>query len=136
MRQEPLKILIVDDQTGVRYLLDVVAREAGYRTETAKNGLEAISSVFSFHPDLVFMDVRMPVMGGLEALEKIKSQFPGIDIIIMTAYGSDETVALALEKGAMRCIAKPFDVLEIKEFLEEYTAKRQKSGIAAGGNYA
>lgn len=136
MRREPLKILIVDDQTGVRYLLDIVAREAGHQTETAQNGLEAISSAFSFRPDLIFMDVRMPMMGGLEALEKIKTLFPGIDVIIMTAYGSEETVAMAMQKGALCCIAKPFDVVEIKGLLEDYMLRRKDPGVAAGGNYA
>lgn len=135
MRRRKLKILIVDDQTGVRYLLDILASEAGHETETAQNGHEAISKVFSFRPDLIFMDVRMPLMGGLEALERIKEMFPDIDVIIMTAYGSEQTIAMAMQKGAMCCIAKPFDVVEINELLENYVLSRGGSGYLAGGNY-
>jgi two-component system response regulator (stage 0 sporulation protein F) len=115
---EPLKILIVDDQPGVRYLLDIVIREVGHRVYTARNGLEAVSMVKSIHPDLIFMDVRMPLMGGLEALGQIKATNPETEVIIMTAYGSEETVTRAMEGGALCCIAKPFDVEKIKELLE------------------
>jgi len=115
---EPLKILIVDDQPGVRYLLDIVIREVGHQVYTARNGLEAVDIAKASHPDLVFMDVRMPLMGGLEALGKIKAMLPETEVIIMTAYGSEETVTRAMEGGALCCIAKPFDVEKIKELLE------------------
>ena len=118
MLSGPLKALIVDDQPGVRYLLDIVIREAGHRVYTARNGLEAIEIAKSSHPDLIFMDVRMPLMGGLEALGKIKEMIPETEVIIMTAYGSEETVTRAMEGGALCCIAKPFDVEKIKGILE------------------
>jgi two-component system response regulator (stage 0 sporulation protein F) len=119
MMSEPLNILIVDDQPGVRYLLDIVIREAGHRVYTARNGLEAVEIAKSSHPNLVFMDVRMPLMGGLEALGKIKAMIPETEVIIMTAYGSEETVTKAMEGGALCCIAKPFDVEKIKGLLED-----------------
>jgi len=130
-----VNILIVDDQPGVRYLLDIVAREAGHRVCTAENGLEAIDAVRSFNPDLVFMDVRMPLMGGLEALGIIKSLAPETDVIIMTAYGSEETVSKAMQGGALCCIAKPFDVDIIKELLTKYRWKGAgfRASAAGGG---
>lgn len=133
MRREPLDILIVDDQAGVRYLLDIVVREAGHRAHTAQNGLEAIEMARSIRPNLIFMDVRMPLMGGLEALGKIKAITPETDVIIMTAYGSEETVSQAMQKGALCCIAKPFDVDEIKELLVEFKWKRANSRVTAAG---
>lgn len=120
MRREKLDVLVVDDQPGVRYLLNIVIEEAGHRVRTAQNGLEAIDAVRSAPPDLVFMDVRMPLMGGLEALGKIKMLSPKTQVVIMTAYISDETVVHALQKGAHCCIAKPFDVDEIKQFVDEF----------------
>jgi two-component system response regulator (stage 0 sporulation protein F) len=114
----PLNILIVDDQPGVRYILDIVIREAGHHVYTARNGLEAIEIAKSSYPDLIFMDVRMPLMGGLEALGKIKEMIPETEVIIMTAYGSEETVTRAMEGGALCCIAKPFDVEKIRGILE------------------
>ncbi|MCL6635648.1 MAG: response regulator [Peptococcaceae bacterium] len=135
MRREPLDILIVDDQAGVRYLLDILVREAGHRAHTAQNGLEAVELARTVRPDLVFMDVRMPLMGGLEALGKIKALIPETDVIIMTAFGSEETISQAMQEGALCCIAKPFDVDEIKEILAEYRWRRANSGIAAAGCY-
>ncbi len=133
MRQEPLDILIVDDQAGVRYLLEIVVKEAGHRVYTAQNGLEAVTQAISSRPDLIFMDVRMPLMGGVEALVKIKSMAPDIDVVIMTAYSSEETVTKAMQKGALCCIVKPFDVGEIKKLLAEYQWKRASSGATVAG---
>lgn len=133
MSRECLEVLIVDDQAGVRYLLDIVVREAGHRVHTAQNGLEAVEFARSIRPDLIFMDVRMPLMGGLEALGKIKVVSPKTDVIIMTAYGSEETVSQAMENGALCCIAKPFDVDEIKELLMNFSWKCANSMVSAAG---
>ncbi|WP_238455584.1 response regulator [Desulfolucanica intricata] len=124
MTPESISVLIVDDQSGVRYLLDIIVREEGHKVYTAENGMEAVEMVRSVHPDLVFMDVRMPVMSGLEALVKIKKMAPATQVVIMTAYGAEETVEAAMRGGALTCIAKPFDVEEIKDFLQEFCWKR------------
>ncbi|MCG9966701.1 response regulator [Pelotomaculum terephthalicicum JT] len=120
MQQEPLNVLIVDDQAGVRYLLEIVVQDSGHRAYTASNGLEAVELARSIRPDLVFMDVRMPLMGGLEALEKIKALAPETNVVIMTAFSSEQTVSQAMKKGALTCIGKPFDVDELKEFLQRF----------------
>lgn len=114
-----LDVLIVDDQAGVRYLLEIIVKESGHRAYTAQNGVEAVERVKAVQPDLIFMDVRMPIMGGLEALGKIKKLAPKTEIIMMTAYSADDTATLALKKGAVRCMSKPFDVEEIKVLLKE-----------------
>lgn len=121
MFNSSMDILVVDDQPGVRYLLDIVIKEIGHRVYTAQNGLEALEKVRSIKPDLVFMDVRMPLMGGLEALAKIKKNYPEIKVVIMTAYGSDDTIEQARKQGALCCLAKPFDVEDIKNFLDNFT---------------
>lgn len=120
MGRDELKVLIVDDQAGVRFLLDIVVKESGHKSYMAQNGLEAIELACSVCLDLIFMDVRMPRIGGLEALRKIKETNPEIQVIIMTAYGSDQTVSDALRYGAWCYIAKPFDVNEIKKLLIKF----------------
>ncbi len=120
MAREKLKVLIADDQAGVRFLLDIVVRESGHKSYMAQNGMEAIEMACSIKPDLIFMDVRMPLIGGLEALGKIKTARPETQVIIMTAYGSEQTVSEAKSKGAWCYIAKPFDVEEIKELLNKF----------------
>ena len=124
MDRKKLKVLIVDDQVGVRYLLEIVVRESGHEVFMAQNGMEAIEMARSIRPDLIFMDVRMPLIGGLEALGKIKAANPEIQVIIMTAYGSEQTVSDALKKGAWCYIAKPFDVNEIKKLLTRFVNER------------
>lgn len=117
---KPINILIVDDQVGVRYLLEILINEMGYKTNTAENGLEAVENVRKQKPDLIFMDIRMPVMDGLEALGKIKMMAPHTEVVMMTANNTDDIVYRALEKGAMKCMAKPFDVEDIRQVIDEF----------------
>ena len=124
MTEKTMNIMVVDDQPGVRYLLDIVVKELGHDVYTAQNGLEAVELASSKRFDLIFMDVRMPLMGGLEALTRIRAISPTTDIVIMTAYGSDDTIECANKNGALCCIAKPFDVEDIKIFLDDYTSER------------
>ncbi len=121
MKRKKLDVLVVDDQPGVRYLLDVIIAEEGHRVRIAKNGLEAVEAVKSSRPDLVIMDVRMPKMCGIEALGKIKIISPETEVVLMTAYVSDETVQMALKKGALCCFTKPFDVDGIKSFVADFS---------------
>ncbi len=118
-----MEVLVVDDQVGVRSLLELAVKDEGHQVYTARNGLEAISVVRSKRPDLIFMDIRMPLLDGLVALGKIKAIAPEIDVIMMTAFGSEETISEALKKGALFCLAKPFDVDTIREILAQYGSK-------------
>ena len=116
-----MDVLVVDDHPGVRHLLDIVIKESGHRVFTAQNGLEALEKVCDIRPQLIFMDVRMPLMGGLEALSKIKIMHPNTQVVIMTAYSSDATINQARKQGAICCIAKPFNVDDIRVFLDNLT---------------
>ncbi|MDD4169006.1 MAG: response regulator [Desulfotomaculaceae bacterium] len=131
MKKEPLDILIVDDQAGVRHLLEIIIKELGHKAHTASNGLEAVSLTCSIHPDLVFMDIRMPLMGGLEALNRIKTFAPGTNVVIMTAFGSEETIAQAMQEGALGCIVKPFDIDQIKQFMTKFYLEQPDVGATA-----
>lgn len=137
MRVKPLDVLVVDDQPGVRFLLNLVIREAGHRVHSAQNGLEAVDMVRRLIPDLVFMDVRMPLLGGLEALEKIKEIAPDLKVVIMSAYGSEDVEKKAIRDGAMCCMAKPFDVEKLKNFINEFAGEHlhpenDSLGVCAG----
>lgn len=121
MKKKNLDVLVVDDQPGVRYLLDVIVRDEGHAVRLAKNGFEAVEAVKASKPDLVFMDVRMPHMDGIEALGKIKIISPETEVVLMTAYVSDETVQIALNKGALCCFTKPFDVDVVRLFIEDFS---------------
>lgn len=121
---QKLDILVVDDQPGVRKLLGIIVTELGDKVQEAQNGKEAVDMVKNCNPDLVIMDIRMPVMGGVEALEKIKLLSPQLPVVMMTAYGSEEALEDLRKKGAVMCLTKPFDVDFIKELLNDFRQKK------------
>ncbi|MCL6610127.1 MAG: response regulator [Peptococcaceae bacterium] len=135
MERKKLNVLVVDDQPGVRYLLDVIIKDEGHEVRLAKNGLEAVEEVKISKPDLIFMDVRMPQMDGIEALGRIKIISPETAVVLMTAYATDETVQTALNKGALCCFTKPFDVDAIRSIVENFswTVSERKGRIPAVG---
>lgn len=112
------KVLIVDDQSGIRFLLDIVIKEEGYHTALASNGLEAIEKVKQLDPEIVFMDIKMPLMDGIEALAEIK-KISNAKVILMSAYTDKDSFERAKDLGAFMCIGKPFDVNNIKVILHE-----------------
>jgi len=112
-------ILIVDDQKGVRRLLEELFKKEGWEVRIAGDGLDAIDKVEEMVPDLILMDVKMPNMNGLEATQEIMLRNPGIPIIMMTAYGEIEVVKQALQAGVKRCISKPFDIVMLRDMVDK-----------------
>jgi DNA-binding NtrC family response regulator len=108
------RILIVDDEDGMRRLLGRVLSRQGYETSTAGSGAEALRMVAGERFDLVVTDIKMPEMDGLQLLEELKAYEPSLPIIVMTAYGTIENAVQALRFGAYDYIAKPFETDEIK----------------------
>ena len=108
------KILVVDDERSHRQMIEAVLSAEGYEISQADNGQAAIDAVTEKFYDLVIMDIRMPELGGIEALKKIKTISPGISIIIMTAYASVGTAVDALKSGASDYLTKPLDIEELK----------------------
>ncbi|HOQ08552.1 MAG TPA: response regulator [Syntrophomonadaceae bacterium] len=120
----PNKILIVDDQKGVRRLLEELFKKEGWSVYIAADGLEAISMVKEAIPDIVLMDMKMPNMNGLESSAVILKEFPDMIIIMMTAYGEMDVVKKALEVGVKRCITKPFDILSLRDLVNELVLEK------------
>ncbi len=117
---DKINVLVVDDQPGIRFLMEVIVTDMGHQYATAKNGAEALEMVQKSQPDLVFMDICMPVMNGMDALVKMKKIVPNTEVVLMTAYSTKESMEVALKNGALCCIRKPFDVDEIKNFLYDF----------------
>ncbi len=109
-----LKLLIVDDQKGIRRLLTEVFSEYGYEIESCGNGLKALEIIPQFKPDLIIMDVKMPGMNGIDVLKKLRETDKGSKVIMMTAYGDQHYVNQAEALGVARFIIKPFDLIELK----------------------
>ena len=108
-------LLIVDDQKGIRLLLDEVFRREGFKITLAANGMEALQAVEREIPGCVLLDMKMPGLDGLEVLKRLKIGWPEIPVIIMTAYGEIELTEDALETGAMKYFTKPFDIYEVRD---------------------
>ena len=114
---EKKSILVVDDDIAHRTMLRILL-EWEYEISEADCGSIAIEKVQKTHFDLVLMDVRMPEISGVEALDKIKALNPEIPIVMMTAYSSNEVAAKALEKGACGYLTKPFDFENLRQTIE------------------
>jgi len=109
------RILIVDDEEGMRRLLARVLAKEGYQTVAVANGADALRQIASADPfDLVVTDIHMPEMNGLDLLRQVKEYDPSLPIIVITAYGTVENAVQALRAGAYDYIAKPFENDEIK----------------------
>ncbi|MGG1878599.1 response regulator [Paenibacillus cisolokensis] len=109
------RVLIVDDQNGIRILLMEVFSSEGYETFQAANGKIALEIVKQHSPDLVLLDMKIPGMDGLEILKHIKQMDPEIKVIMMTAYGELDMIKEATELGALMHFTKPFDIDEMRQ---------------------
>ncbi len=108
------KILIVDDQYGIRMLLSEIFQKEGYRTFEAANGFDALRIAQEEKPNLVLLDMKIPGMDGLDILRHLKRRDPDVNIIMMTAYGELDMIAQARQLGAKAHFTKPFDIDELR----------------------
>jgi two-component system response regulator PilR (NtrC family) len=124
----PARILVVDDEEGMREFLGILLQKEGYRVQTAQSGQEALVRLGKERFDLVITDLKMPKMSGIELLNRIKEKDPDVGVVLITAYASTETAVDAMKGGAFDYIAKPFDVEEMKEVVRGALKKRLKEG--------
>ncbi|MCE5224092.1 sigma-54 dependent transcriptional regulator [bacterium] len=108
------KVLIADDEEGVRELFKAIALDEGYQVFLASDGLEAVQLAAKILPDVIVLDVRMPNMDGLEAFERIREHMIDVPVIFITAFGSPDLAIEAMKNGAYNYLTKPFDMDEIR----------------------
>ena len=109
------KILIVDDEADIALILKLQLEDAGYKTISARDGVEALDAIGRDTFALVLLDIKMPRMDGLQVLERVHENFQHLAVVMMTAHGSEDIAVEAMKKGALDYIAKPFsgeDVLQ------------------------
>src|SRR6185503_11073432 len=117
------RILVVDDEMGPRESLRMILKPR-HALATADSGEAALRTLKSFHPDLIFMDIKMPQMDGIELLRRIKGIDPSIEVVMITAYASLETVKNALTHGAFEYLIKPFSRQDLEETVRRALARR------------
>ncbi len=121
---ERARILVVDDEVGPRESLRMILKPS-YEIATADSGETALKTLPGFNPDLVFMDIKMPKMDGIELLRRIKAIDPTIEAVMITAYASLDTVKNALTHGAFEYLIKPFSRVDLEETVRRALARRQ-----------
>jgi DNA-binding NtrC family response regulator len=119
-------VLVVDDEEIMRDVLETLLSAEGYRVDLAKTGEEGLEAYGRRAYDAVLLDVSMPGMGGLRALEEILKQDPEAVIIMITAYATFDTAVAAWEKGAFGCIRKPFQNEQIAATVAAAIKRRRK----------
>ncbi len=108
------RILVVDDDESLRRVTQVQLQQSGYDVAAACDGSEALSALERFPADLVITDLKMPGMSGLELLKRIRSEYPEIVIIMVTAFGTIENAVEAMRAGAYDYITKPVQIQELR----------------------
>jgi CheY-like chemotaxis protein len=119
----PKTVLIVEDYPDTRTMMKYLLQGYGYQVIEAENGQEAVDSVKEQLPDLILMDLSLPVMDGLDATQIIRSFEGGskVPIIAVTAYGNSY-YRQAIEAGCDDLINKPLDFKNLEPILEQYLA--------------
>jgi len=109
-----IKILVVDDEIDALELFKDLFSRKGYTVECARNGIEALEIIDKALFDAVLLDIRMPIMNGIEVLTRIKQKKPDLPVVMLTAYGYDNNlINKALEQGAAGYISKNFPLAQI-----------------------
>lgn len=114
-----LKVLVVDDDAVVGRSFDRVLSNKGYQVSTVNSGEEAMHSIEEKEFDVVFTDIKMPGMDGLEVTERIKERCPWTPVVVITGYGTSENEAKASVLGASGFVRKPLT----PEMIENITLK-------------
>lgn len=103
----PPKALVVDDDAGVRMVISAMLAESGYQVSVAQDGCQALELLGSFTPDIVFTDMNMPRMGGLEFIVKLKDRVPDTPIVVVSGSDDMQSAIEAIRRGAWEYIIKP-----------------------------
>lgn len=119
------RVLLIEDEDKLRRILALILSEGGFEVCTAGNGKKGIERWKQFNPDAVVSDIRMSPLDGFAVLEFGQIHFPGIPVIILTAFGSVETAVSAMKLGAFDFLTKPVDHGQLLELVEQALARNQ-----------
>jgi two-component system response regulator PilR (NtrC family) len=125
-----VRILVVDDDPGMRELLEILLAKEGYEVTCAKGGVEAVTLVNKKAFDVVVTDIRMQHVDGLEVLRSVKKINPATPVVMISAYASAETAVEAMREGAYDYFPKPFDTDRFKEVIKDIVeARKNRRGL-------
>ncbi len=127
--EEKYNILIVDDNESLCKTMRFILKKKGYDITTALDGLEAIEKVKEKSFDIIFLDIKLPLIDGVETYKRIKKIRPNAIVMMMTAYAVDELIQKALKEGANGVLYKPLDLEKIVSLIEGTNDKKQSGFI-------
>ena len=116
---EKIKILLVDDEPDVTRILSKRLGRRGYECQAAANGQEAVDAMAQFGFGVIIMDVKMPVMDGMSALQIIHARWPKTQIILLSGHADMQLAVQAMSEGAFGYLMKPVDIDELLFKIED-----------------
>jgi ATP-dependent Lon protease len=132
VRNRQPRVLVVDDEVIARNNIEHILQKENYTVATAMNGVEAIEKLEAAAFDVVLTDLKMEKLDGIGLLEKIKSKYPDIQVIMITAYAAVDSAIEAIKKGAFHYIAKPFRLDEVRSTVKQALEKKLSTVTAKG----
>ncbi len=126
----PQQVLVVDDEPLMCRSLSQAIKRLGYDTASVGSGKEALRQLERSPSRLIFSDVRMSGMDGLEFLRRVKATWPETSVVVMTAYGSVETAVQAMKAGATDFLLKPFSMNKVEEILDRTLGRSDHPSLA------
>ncbi len=120
-----LRVLIVDDEKTLARSIKLFLEEQGHEAEVANDGQRALQLLEQLRPDLVFLDLRLPGLSGMEILKAIRAHDPAVVTVVMTAYGTIEGAVEAMKLGSFDYVTKPIDLDELRLILERAQEDRR-----------
>ena len=120
-----MKILIIDDEEIMRVTLGDALADSGYPVDSCSRATDGLDLLRRAVFDVAVVDLKMPDMSGLEFLGAARGEFPKLEVIMMTAYGTVETAVTAMKQGAYDYLTKPFDTFELVQLLERLQEHRE-----------
>lgn len=121
-----VKILVIEDDEEMRSLLKDFIEEEGYEADSVEKGTYAFRKLTTESFDLIITDIRMPGYSGLEILPELKRLQPGVPVVVITAFGSEEVYRKALIRGAAAYLEKPIHFHKLKELIHEIISSKEK----------
>jgi two-component system response regulator HydG len=138
MTAQPPVLVVVDDEQGIRDVVDRFARRAGFEVIACSGGRQAIAELGARHADVALVDLRMPDLGGLDVIRAIRDMDPRCQTVLMTGYAAVETAVEAVKLGAMDYLSKPLDFGRLDQLLTTIReeTERRRSLLAMEGDVA
>ena len=112
-------VLVVDDEPTICSLMNVFLTQKGYQVQIANTGEDALALFQEAYPDIVLLDISMPGMRGIDVLRRMKEINAACGVIMLSAYGDDETIQEAMDMGAFCYIQKPMELTELNARMQE-----------------